>query len=240
MPVQPGRGPLYRQVRERLVSRIADGHWQPGQPLPSEITLAGEFGVSQGTVRKALDALAAENLVVRHQGKGTFVATHTAQRELFHFFHLVGPDGAKRMPLTRWLLSCRQRRAERDETVRLRLTGNAHVVEIKRLRDMGGTPAILETIVVPANLFPGLSETATLPNELYQLYEEGYGVTIHKALETLRAVAADRDAARLLGVQIGAPLLCVDRLAETLDGTPVELRVSLCDTRDYTYLSEIV
>ncbi len=240
MPVQPGRGPLYQQVRERLVGRIADGHWQPGQPLPSEIMLAGEFGVSQGTIRKALDTLAADNLVVRHQGKGTFVATHTPQRELFHFFHLVGPDGARRMPVTRKLLSCRQRRAERDEAVRLKLASNAHVVEIRRLRDMAGAPAILETIVVPAKLFPGLAETAALPNELYQLYEEGYGVTIHKALEGIRAVGAERDAAKLLGVEIGAPLLAVDRLAETLDGTPVELRLSLCDTREHAYLSEIV
>jgi len=240
MPITPGHGPLYIQVRERLIERIAEGLWQPGQPLPSEIMLAEEFSVSQGTVRKALDALAADNLVVRHQGKGTFVATHTPQRELFHFFHLVGRDGAKRMPVTRRLLSCRQRRAERDEAGRLGLAGTAHVVEIKRLRDMGGALAILETIVVPAKLFPGLAEIDALPNELYQLYEEGYGVTIHKAVEDIRAVAADRQAAKLLGVDAGAPLLAIDRLAETLDGTPVELRLSLCDTRDHAYLSEIV
>jgi GntR family transcriptional regulator len=240
MPIAPGRGPLYVQVRERLIERIAEGLWQPGQPLPSEIMLAEEFGVSQGTVRKALDALAADNLVVRHQGKGTFVATHTPQRELFHFFHLVGQDGAKQMPVTRRLLSCGQRRAERDEAVRLGLAANAHVIEIKRLRDMGGEPAILETIVVPARLFPGLSEIDALPNELYHLYEEGYGVTIHKAVEDIRAVAADRQAARVLGVDLGAPLLAIDRLAETLDGTPVELRMSLCDTRAHAYLSEIV
>lgn len=240
MPIEPGRGPLYVQVRERLVQRIADGRWQPGQPLPSEIMLADAFGVSQGTVRKALDALATDNLVVRHQGKGTFVATHTPQRELFHFFHLVGRDGTKQMPVTRKLLSCRQRRAERDEAVRLALAANAHVVEIRRLREMAGQPVIVETIVVPARLFPGLAEIDSLPNELYQLYEESYGVTIHKAVEDIRAVAAERDAARLLGLAVGAPLLAVERLAETLDGTPVELRLSLCDTREHAYLSEIV
>lgn len=240
MPLVPGRAPLYQQVREHLVQRITEGHWLPGEMLPSEIMLADEFGVSQGTVRKALDALTAENVVVRQQGKGTFVATHTPQRELFHFFHLVNAARVRQMPTTSRLLSCRQRRAERDELARLRLAGNAHVVEIRRVRDLGGRPVIFERITVPAKMFPGLAENDALPNELYQLYEESYGVTIHKALEEIRAVAANRDAARHLGVPQGTPLLAIERIAEALDGAPVELRTSLCDSAAHAYLSEIV
>jgi len=235
-----GQGPLYAQVRDLIVGRIVDGQWQPGDMLPSEFELAAEFGVSQGTVRKALNALAEKNLVIRHQGRGTFVAIHSAERELFHFFHLEGPDGAKQMPTTSRLLGCVSRRASRDETLKLRLPANAHVIDIRRIRELGGRPVIAEHIVLPARLFPGLGQDDELPNELYQLYEETYGVTIHRAVEELRAVAAGRTEARHLGVAAGAPLLEIDRLAETVDGTPVEWRLSRCDTRAHHYLSEIV
>ncbi|MDD9877876.1 MAG: GntR family transcriptional regulator [Magnetovibrio sp.] len=235
-----GHGPLYRQVHELIVARIVDGQWQPGDLLPSEFDLADEFGVSQGTVRKALNTLAAENLVVRHQGKGTFVAAHTPQRELFHFFHIEGADGARQMPVTSRLLATTNRRASRDEADRLDLPANGHVFTIERIRDLGGRPVIWERIVLPARMFVGLDQLDELPNELYQIYEEFFGVTIHRAIEELRAVAAERAEARHLGLTAGAPLLEVDRLAETVDGTPVEWRLSRCDTRAHHYLSEIV
>ena len=112
--------PLYAQVRELMIGRMVQGVWKPGAVLPSEVQLAAEFGVSQGTVRKALDALAAENLVIRRQGRGTFVAEHDAERALFHFFHLVGEDGSRQLPGAT-LLSCRAGKASRDEAARLEL-----------------------------------------------------------------------------------------------------------------------
>src|SRR6185437_2452160 len=90
-----GYQPLYAKVRDAFVQRLVDGSWQPGQALPSEIELAQEIGVSQGTVRKALDALASENLLVRQQGRGTFVALHDETRVPFRFFRIV-PDGGQR------------------------------------------------------------------------------------------------------------------------------------------------
>src|SRR3954449_5070932 len=93
-----GFRPLYRQVRDTLVRRIADGVWRPGQLLPSEPELAVDLGVSQGTVRKALDEMAAENLVIRRQGRGTFVARHDDARILFQFFKLLPDSGEKRFP----------------------------------------------------------------------------------------------------------------------------------------------
>jgi len=237
---KPGNGPLYQQVKKLIVGRIVDGTWQPGDQLPSESRLGLEMGTSQGTVRKALDDLVAGNLVIRHQGRGTFVATHTAQRELFHFFHLVGRDGKKQLPVNSRLIDCSRRRASRDEADRLSLSASAYVVVIIRVRNLDNRPVIFETIVVPAVRFPGLGQDEELPNELYQLYEESYATTIHKATERLRAVSASRDEARALGLPGGTPLLEIDRLAETLNGTPVEWRVSRCDSRTHSYLSEIV
>ncbi len=93
-----GFRPLYRQVKAIFVRRLVEGVWSPGTALPSEGQLASEIGVSQGTVRKALDELAAENLLVRRQGRGTFVAEHDERRILFQFFKLVPDDGDPALP----------------------------------------------------------------------------------------------------------------------------------------------
>ncbi|MCP5368870.1 MAG: GntR family transcriptional regulator [Hyphomicrobiales bacterium] len=233
-------GPLYVRVREGIVKRIAEGHWVAGHMLPSEIRLGQEFGVSQGTVRKALDELAAANIVVRRQGKGTFVATHTHERALFHFFHLNRDDGTRELPESR-VLSCRRRRASRLDAARLRLPADARVIVIERVRDLMAQPAIAETVILPEARFPGLGKphARDLPNTLYQLYQERYGVTVARAVEHLRAVAADAADSRALGVPVGTPLLEIERLALTLDGAPVELRLSRCDTAEHYYESVI-
>ncbi|MBI3453100.1 MAG: GntR family transcriptional regulator [Rhodospirillales bacterium] len=238
MQDSPDFKPLYVQVKDLLVRRLVTGAWRPGEGLPSETSLAGEFGVSQGTVRKALDELAQQNLVVRQQGKGTFVATHTPQRALFHFFHLVGDDGARALPGSR-LLAVRAAKATKAEAARLDLKADAGVVRLKRMRLLGGREAIVERIALPAARFPGLEKDSDLPNELYRHYELVYGVTVARAVEALKAIAANAEEAKLLRLAAGAPLLEIDRLAYALDGHAVEWRVSHCDTADHHYVSEI-
>ncbi|NQW00472.1 MAG: GntR family transcriptional regulator [Rhodospirillales bacterium] len=238
--VTPGDGPLFAQVQALMIRRMVDGQWRPGDCLPSEFALAAEFSVSQGTVRKALDALAQEKLVVRHQGRGTFVSAHSPQRELFRFFHLVGKNDIQQPPRTSQLIAFNSRRGSRQETQRLGLAAGQRIINIRRLRSMGGNPVIIENISLPEALFAGLGKRQEVPNELYQFYEQSYGVTIYKAVEHLTACAASADEAGYLSIATGAPLLEVDRLAVTLDGTPVEWRVSRCDTRAHSYLSEII
>ena len=237
----PGFRPLYAQVKDLLVQRLVAGAWRPGEALPSEFSLAAEFKVSQGTVRKALDELAAQNVVVRQQGKGTFVATHTPQRALFHFFHLVGDDGARAMPSHR-VLSLRNANATKAEAECLQIKAGAAVIRLKRLRQLGGRDAIAERIVLPGAFFPGLVEKMgeELPNEVYRYYEEVYGVTVARAVEKLKSVAATAEEARWLGLKVGAPLLEIDRIGYGLDGKPVEWRVSRCDTARHHYVSEVV
>ncbi len=239
--IVPDGGPLYLRVKDTIIRRIVDEIWRPGDLLPSEHKLAAEFGVSPGTVRKALSELTAENLLYRQQGKGTFVTSHTPQRSLFHFFKMTAASG-KRQPATSRLLACARRRANRKEAGRLDLAAQSRVVEINRIRELGGTPQILERILVPAKLFPNLGKPSAgeLPNELYVLYEERYGITIYRANENLRAIAATAEQAKLLGLKAGAPLLEIDRTALTLDGRPVEWRLSLCDTRNCHYVSELI
>src|SRR6185312_7681398 len=113
--------------------------------------------------------------------------------------------------------------------------------EILRLRHLRNRPVILERIAVPAALFPGLELPIgrDLPDELYVLYQEKFAVTVARAQEKLRAVAADRIDAKSLGVASGSPLLEIDRIALSLDGTPVEWRLSRCNSANHHYYSEI-
>ncbi|UCH76116.1 MAG: GntR family transcriptional regulator [Rhodospirillales bacterium] len=230
--------PLYAQVKTLLLQHLIAGEWRPGELLPSEFQLADRFGVSQGTVRKALDALAADNIVVRRQGRGTFVAEHDDHRALFHFFHLVGHDGARRLPESR-LISVRKGLATRIEAEYLGIGHGAPVIRIRRVRSLDGQPAIAETITVPQLLFPDLADIRDVPNTLYDLYERRYGVTIARAVERLSAVAAEARDARLLAVPAGTPLLEIDRIALALDGKPVEWRLSRCLTTTHRYQVEL-
>lgn len=229
--------PLHRQVRDMLIRRLVDGVWAPGAPLPSEMQLAAELGVSQGTVRKALDAMAAENLVVRRQGRGTFVAQHDDERILFQFFRLVPDAGARSFPDSR-ILAVADGKANLAEREALELAEGAKVTRVRRMRAMAGEPAIVERIVLPEALFPGLS-TMELPNNLYGLYGARFGVTVASTRENLKAVAASPEDAAALGVAPGEPLLKIDRLARSLERSPVEWRVSFCRTEKLHYLSEL-
>ncbi|MDA8052229.1 MAG: GntR family transcriptional regulator [Rhodospirillales bacterium] len=233
-----GFRPLYRQVRERLLRRLAEGAWPAGGMLPSEPALAAELGVSPGTVRKALDALAAENLLVRRQGRGTFVARHDERRILFQFFRLVSDRGERQFPESE-VLALTRAGANAREQARLGLAASARVFRIRRLRTLGGRACIAESIALPEALFPGLSER-TLPNNLYGLYAEEYGISIARASERLKAVILPPGDATLLGVGPGTPALAIDRLAIAIDGRRVEWRLSRCLTRHLHYASELV
>ncbi|RDJ21482.1 GntR family transcriptional regulator [Bosea caraganae] len=232
-----GFRPLYRQVKAIFVRRLVDGVWAPGEGLPSEGQLAAEIGVSQGTVRKALDELAAENLVVRRQGRGTFVAEHDERRILFQFFKLVPDNGERRFPDST-VLSAETGLADAAEQAALDLTAKDRVIRVRRLRSFETVPLIVETLSLPQRLFPGL-EAGPIPNNLYSLYAARYGITIAHARERLKAVALNADDAGLLGVAAGSPALQIDRLALALDGMPVERRLSLCLTEEAHYLSDL-
>jgi len=228
--------PLYEEVRARLIEGMAAGAWQPGEAIPSEGELARAFGVAVGTVRKAVDKLVAEQVLVRRQGKGTFVATHDGRRLMFHFFHIVERGGAKAYPEVR-TLDFRRDRASEDEAAALAIAPADKVIRIRNLLSLAGRPAILDDITIPAALFPGLTEKIFLArdNTIYHLYQSRYGINVLRTDERLRAVLASRETAQLLQVAPGAPLLEIRRLALTFRDRPVELRISRVDTTRHDY-----
>lgn len=230
-----GFSPLYQQVKSVLLQRLVDGVWVPGSLLPSEIQLAAEIGVSQGTVRKALDALTADSLLVRRQGRGTFVADHDDKQSVFRFFKL-RPDGdGTGMPTSR-VTAIAEAPASADERGRLDLARAARVVRIERVRLVDARLCVSETISVPASLFPGIAQIE-LPNTLYSLYAARFGITIATANERLKAVALGAREAGLLEVAEGTPALEIDRVAVDLEERPVEWRLSTCLTQEIHYLS---
>ena len=240
MPADLAAAPLYREVKAALVAGLAAGEWPPGEALPSEARLAERFGVSIGTLRKAVDELVGERVLVRQQGRGTFVATHGPRRLLFHFFHIVRDDGVKELPQPE-LLAFERGRAAPVEAERLAIAAGDRVIRIRNLLKLGGEPVVLDAIVLPQALFPDLTEKVFRERDetIYGLYQTRYGINVVRAVERLKARLADRATARVLGVAVGAPLLQIDRTALTYHDRPVELRTSLVDTAGHEYLADL-
>lgn len=243
MELNNSRGsiPLYMQIKAILVEKISAGEWAPGSVIPSEMQLAAQLSVSHGTVRKAITELVESNILLRRQGKGTFVAIHDDARALFHFFHIADDKGVKVLPESR-TLSCRRKRAPRLVASRLDITPGSTIIAIERVRSINKQAAIAESIYLPSGTFGDFAglRAAELPNTLYTFYENRFGVTIHKAEEQLRAIISNEQDASLLGLTPGAPLLEIERTAFSLAGTPVELRISRCNTGGFHYANTII
>jgi GntR family transcriptional regulator len=217
--------PLYLRVRDALIEKIRTGGWAPGQLIPNEFELAAEYGVSQGTARKAMDALAADGLVVRRQGRGTFVVEHTPANVLFRFFNIFDESGAQVLPQSP-MATPTSGLATEDEQAALELQPGKSVIRINRVRMRGGVPFVVEAIVLPADLYPGLAERREIPNTLYDVFQREFGILVARGDERITAVAAGAREMTELGVQEGSPMLRISRITYALDDTPVEWRVS--------------
>ena len=229
-----GFQPLYRQVYTMLVRRIAEGAWRPAEVLPSEQVLAKELGVSQGTVRKALEVMATEKLVEKRQGKGTYVAEYTQERLLFQFFRLSRPTGERTSPTSKFE-SIKRRAGHRIELAKLNLNKNSEVIDIRRIRLIEEVPTLTEKIILPVELFPDIAKLRDLPNTLYSLYQSKYGISVIATHEEISADLANKHDAERLDLTPGTPLIHIDRIAVAIDGRHVEWRTSRCDTRSVVY-----
>lgn len=238
---QPELKPLYLQIKDILIQRLVKGEWGPGEMLPSELRLAAEYSVHQGTVRKAIEEMAAQNLVVRHQGKGTFVAATALRHSPYHFFRLRSKSDAEEKPRTQYV-SCVRVPASPEERGHLEMAANwAEVVRSVRLRHFDEVPVVVERVASPTDIFPGLDELLMekRPATTYALFEEKYRVLIVRVAERLTAVAASAEDAELLRVDAGTPLLQIERLAYAIDGRIVEWRVSRCTTDSHEYVVDL-
>ncbi len=232
--------PLYKEVKRLLTETISAGEWKPGSAIPAEWKLAERFNVAVGTVRKAVDELVNENILIRQQGRGTFVAAHNRARLMFHFFHIVRNDGSKLTPEV-VMLSFASGVADTEEAAHLGINAGAKVFRIRNVLKLATEPIIFDTIVIPQALFPKLTAAkfTSRPNTIYHLYQSAYDITVVRSAERLRARLADVESAGVLGMKVRAPLLEIRRVAMTFHDAPVEFRRSLVNTEHYEYFSDL-
>jgi GntR family transcriptional regulator len=238
-PIAPDAAgaPLYRAVKRALLQAIEGGRYAGGAMLPSEAALALAFGVSVGTLRHAVDELAAEHILVRRQGRGTFVALHNADRFLFQYFHVERSDGLRESPQVE-LVAFERVRLDEDAAQALGLkVGEAAVQVDNRLR-LQGRAVIHDRLTLPALLFKGLTEKRLRErtSTVYHLFQTEFGISVTRAHERARAVGASRLAANILGLAPGTPVMQVRRTALTFGDKAVEYRVSTINTAHHEYV----
>ena len=230
---------LYLQVKRELIADIQSGKFQPGKALPNESELAQRFGVSIGTLRRAVDELVADQVLLRQQGRGTFVGEQDNERFLYQFFKIEGLDGKREFPQIQ-LLAFEIARASAEQAQALGLHGSTRVYRIENLLFLQGRPVVHDRITLSCALFPRLTreQFAQRPGTIYELYQRAFGVTVVGADERARAEGADATSAALLQLPVGMPVLRVARVARTFDEQPAELRVSIIDTRAHEFVSQ--
>ncbi len=238
--LSPTFSPLYRQIKNLILQALETGEWRPGQSIPSEQELASRFNVSQGTVRKAIDEMAAENLLVRKQGKGTFVASHHDPRALFRFLRLV-PEGGEISAPVSVPLECWRAKAGQEASRMLAIEPGDLIIVVRRILKFGGKPVVVDELYLPGEIFGELTLEILQgwTGSLYSLFETRFSVRMIRAEERIRAVAADRPTAEALKVKEGVPLLSVERVTYTYADKPVEWRRGLYSTAEHYYMNEL-
>lgn len=234
------RLPLYQRLRDQLAQQIANNRWRPGEAIPTEAALSAEHQLSTGTVRKAVDALVAEGILERHQGRGTFVRRPQFHSSLFRFFRFQSAAGERQVPESR-ILSIEPLAAPSAVAHALGLPAHAAVIRIVRLRLLEDQPVLAEDIWLARARFQGLldidlSQQGPL---LYPIYETVCGQVVAFAEETLTAEAVDEVHARFLHVPLGSPVVVIERLARDYAGTPLEWRRSRGHAEHFRYHVDI-
>ncbi len=234
-------GPLYKGVQRALLEQLSNGALKPGQLIPSERQLATEFAVSIGTLRKAIDDLVEQRILIRQQGKGTFVATHDRERLLFYFFHLVPQVGVKSYPLIEFVFF-QKALATTEIAQRLQIAVGAPIFHIRNRLSLESDIVSVDDLFLEQSRFATLTaaQFRDRPNTIYNLYQEAFGYTVVKTDERLRAVACAEEHAKLLKVSPSAPVLTIRRSAIDMRGETVEFRISTVNTASYEYFAELL
>ena len=232
--------PLYEEVKKKITESLIQGEWRPGEAIPSEIELACKYNVSQGTVRKAIDELSAESILIRRQGKGTYVATHNEENIQLRFLRLTSNLGLKEK-LDNKLVSFSKEKATNKLAKILNINPASTILSLKRILTFNEKPLILDVIKIPAQSFRGLTAEMVVEKKgsMYRMYETDFGLRMLRADEKIKAISANFDSASLLNVKENSPLLSVERLSYTYDNKPLEWRLGLCITDNHYYRSEL-
>lgn len=232
--------PLYRKIKLDVTRALSRGEFDANEPLPTERSLAERYHASVGTVRRAMDELVAEHVVVRHQGRGTFLARFSPERMLNRFWRVFRKDGSREVPIVQ-TVTFEQEPASKEVAEALAIAEGEAVYHIVNVLLLGGNPVLLDDVRVPDALFPGMTERDFVARDttMYGFYQERYGVSVFRVVDRLGAIAADTKTARQLSVPVFTPLLAFTRVAYAFGDRPVEYRRTWFHTYAYEYRNEI-
>ncbi len=231
--------PLYKIIRSNIEGLLQGEALRSNEALPTEKELALRYHVSVGTIRRALQELVEEKILVRQQGRGTFLAPFDISRMLNSFWHIVRrKDGMREVPVVSTLYF-ELTVADTDIAAMLSIPAGTAVYSIRNIMRMTGKPVLVDNILIPCSIFPELTEELFLAREatIYDLYRDHFGVNVVKTVDKLRAVVADHEVAKLLNRPKGTPLLEIVRVAHTFGDKPVEYRCSLLASEDYEFVN---
>ena len=231
----------YEEVKQKITEDLVRGRYPMGQALPAEKDLSKELDVSIGTLRKAVDELVAEGIVVRRQGRGTYVAEHDLKRLLYYFFHVVKHDVDKKANPRVDLVSLNTAVATKEEASKLNIKEGAPVWRLVNCLYLEERCVMIDQITLDKKRFKNLTRTEFINREgsIYQLYQMKYGQTVVRSSERLRASLVSKQHAEWLDIKPNSPVLVIRRVALGIQDDPIEWRISTLNTNQYEYFSEL-
>ena len=229
--------PLYYQVRQVLMEHIRKGEWCAGETLPNEGFLAKRFGVSVGTIRKAIEGLEINGVVKRVQGRGTFVASFDKNLLAAKFSRLRKDDGAP-LNLSFELLGVASQAASAEIAAELEIEPGSEIFQVSQLLKSEGRSIGFETSSISARGLPNFARQMTFGQEVYRVLAD-YGMLVTQARDRISYGTADGEAAKALAVTNGQAIMRVVRQALCLDRSVAEFRIGLYRADGLCYAAEI-
>jgi len=222
---KPQDQPLYDVVRQRILEKLQTGEWAAGGRIPTEKELGTLFSVSVGTVRKAVEELVAERVLLRRAGIGTTVALHTDAHVFDAYFNFVNAAGLRVTPDSH-LLSFKEIAADAVLAQKLSVSKGNALIRVDNLRLCGGEPAMLDRIWVSRDSFPGLDKDSFLsrPGSIYGLYQTAFNTTVVRIREQVGASLPPTFVINGLKISSTLPVLKIERTAFTFADQVVEYR----------------
>jgi len=232
----------YQEVKQKITEDLVRGRFLSGQSLPAEKDLSKELDVSIGTLRKAVDDLVADGILIRRQGKGTYVAEHDLKRLLYYFFHVVEHDSDIKMNPRVDLVSINSSVANKEEASKLNLKEGTSVWRLVNRLYLKEHCVMVDQITLDKRRFKNLtrSEFVNRKGSIYQFYQEKFGQTVIRSSERVRASLAGKQFGEWLGISSDSAILQIRRVALDIQDEPIEWRISSLNTHHHEYFSEIV
>ena len=216
--------PLYVQLRDALQNQIAQGAWVPGDQLPGDQELCEVYNVSRTVVRQALQELSFQGSIVRHRGRGTFVAEpKISSTSLVHSLMGFHEDMVERgLAMQNEVLEKVMLPVNPKIAKYLELENLAPVVKLERLRFVEAEPIVHVTSYLPYDLCPTIMTADLSEQSLYAFLETECNLRIARGRRRIEAVAVHEPEARLLQIENGSPVIRMESVSYLQDGRPIE------------------